>query len=99
MVGEGEKCDLDDGSVDAEDNGMHRIIAIIKIQYLMSNHLIAGESGEDESSDSKSDSSSDSSESSSSSSTGVARVCQEGLVCTPIGNGKGECRPATTTGR
>ena len=66
----------------------------------MSNYLTAGESGEDESSDSKSDSSSDSLESSSSSSsTGVARVCQEGLVCTPIGNGKGECRPATTTGR
>ena len=67
----------------------------------MSNHLTAGESGEDESSDSKSDSSSDSSESSSSSSssTGVTRVCQEGLVCTPIGNRKGECRPATTTGR
>ena len=60
--------------------------------------FIVGESGEEESNDSKSgsDSSSDSSESSS---TGVVKVCQEGLVCTPVGNGRSECQPAPTTGR
>lgn len=70
---------------------MHRINDCFNI---LVNCVIVGESGEDESSDSKSDSS----DSSESSSTGVAKVCQEGLVCTPVGNGKSECRPAPTIG-
>ena len=88
VLGEGERCN--GGSIDADDNGMicTELITILII-IVMINCLIVGESGEDESSDSKSESSS----------TGVVKICQEGLVCTPVGNGKSECQPAPTTGR